>query len=58
MSSKEEENDDGEKSKQPRNHGKLNMDQNAVDLKDKGEVESVSATGSGASDFSKLMVPL
>lgn len=58
MSSKEEENDDGEKSKQPKNHGKSIKNQNAVDLKGKGEEESVSTTGSGASDFSRLMVLL
>ncbi|KAL3631843.1 hypothetical protein CASFOL_024827 [Castilleja foliolosa] len=43
MSSREEENDDSEKSKQPRNNGKSTTDQNA------------SATISGASNFSKLM---
>ncbi|KAI3455390.1 hypothetical protein Pfo_012053 [Paulownia fortunei] len=55
MSSREEENDDSEKSKQPRNHGKSKKDQNAFHLEHKGEEKSASATGSGASDFSKLM---
>ncbi|KAL8458143.1 hypothetical protein ACS0TY_035032 [Phlomoides rotata] len=55
MSSKEEENDDGENSKQPRNNEKPNKNQNAVEFKGKGEEESVSTTGSGASDFARLM---
>lgn len=58
MSSRDEENDDSEKSKKPRNHGTSNKDQNAFHLESKGEEKSASATGSGASDFSRLMVLL
>ncbi|KAK4395272.1 DNA-repair protein XRCC1 [Sesamum angolense] len=57
MSSREEENDDGEKSKQPRPHGKSNKDHKAFHVESKVEENSASgsATSSGASDFSKLM---
>ncbi|KAL0415288.1 UNVERIFIED_CONTAM: DNA-repair protein XRCC1 [Sesamum latifolium] len=57
MSSREEENDDGEKSKQPRTHGKSKKDQKAFHVESKVEENSASgsATSSGASDFSKLM---
>lgn len=48
MSSREEENDESETSKQPRNRGKSNKDQN-------GEDKTASATSSGASDFSRRM---
>ncbi|KAK4428067.1 DNA-repair protein XRCC1 [Sesamum alatum] len=57
MSSREEENDDGEKSKQPRKHGKSNKDQKAFHVESKVEenAASGSATSSGASDIAKLM---
>ncbi|KAK6148907.1 hypothetical protein DH2020_016432 [Rehmannia glutinosa] len=55
MSSREEENGDSEKPKQPRNHGKSTKDQKTTHLERKGEEKSASATSSGASDFSKLM---
>ncbi|KAK6124902.1 hypothetical protein DH2020_041363 [Rehmannia glutinosa] len=55
MSSREEENDDSEKPKQPRNHGKSTKVPKTNHLERKGEEKSASATSSGASDFSKLM---
>ncbi|PIN03303.1 hypothetical protein CDL12_24172 [Handroanthus impetiginosus] len=55
MSSREEENDDSEKSRQPRNNGKSNRDQNVSNLESKDQEKSVSGTGSAASDFSKFM---
>lgn len=48
MSSREEENDESRKSKQLRNRGKSNKDQN-------GENKTAPATGSSASGFSRLM---
>ncbi|KAL6568105.1 hypothetical protein OROHE_003789 [Orobanche hederae] len=55
MSSREEENDDSEKSKQSRNHGKSIKDQNTIHLDGKGEEESPSVTSAVALDFSKCM---
>ncbi|KAL6559857.1 hypothetical protein OROGR_004974 [Orobanche gracilis] len=55
MSAREEENDDNEKSKQSRNHGKSINDQNTFHLEGKGEEESASFTSAVASDFSKFM---
>lgn len=51
MSSREEENDESENSKQLTNRGKSKKDQNSED-------KTASATSSGASDFSTLMVLL
>lgn len=58
MSSREEENVDGENenSKQPRSNQKSNKNQNVVDPEKEVQGETASSTSFGASDFSKLMV--
>ncbi|CAA0837231.1 DNA-repair protein XRCC1 [Striga hermonthica] len=55
MSSREEENDEGEKARQPINHRKSSSDQNKLHLERKVEEESSDVVSSGSSGFSKLM---
>lgn len=55
MSSRGEENDDGENTKQPRTHSKGKKDQNALHAQPGHQEESSSAAYSGATDFSKVM---
>lgn len=56
MSSRGEENDDDENTKQARIHSEGKKDQNALHTQPGHQEESSSAAYSGATTFSKLMV--